>query len=341
MALSICDLTLDELTAHLKADGEPGYRAGQIFDWIYKKRSFAWEAMSSLPGALRAKLSLQFPFPDVRQIEMHQSQDGTRKFLFELFDGQRVESVFIPAGKRATLCISSQAGCKFGCGFCASGLGGWKRDLTPGEILGQVLLAKKACADAGEVTHIVFMGVGEPFDNYAHVLKAVRLLNAPEALHIAARRITISTCGVVPGIKRLAGEGLQVELSVSLHASNDALRSSLMPVNRKYPLAELMKTCRAYARDTGRQVTFEYILIKDLTCTEKCADELCKLLQGWLCKINFIACNAVGEFAHKPPSREEIARFQASLQKRGVITTLRMPRGKDIAAACGQLRNAV
>ena len=245
MALSICDLTLDELTAHLKADGEPGYRAGQIFDWIYKKRSFAWEAMSSLPGALRAKLSLQFPFPDVRQIEMHQSQDGTRKFLFELFDGQRVESVFIPAGKRATLCISSQAGCKFGCGFCASGLGGWKRDLTPGEILGQVLLAKKACADAGEVTHIVFMGVGEPFDNYAHVLKAVRLLNAPEALHIAARRITISTCGVVPGIKRLAGEGLQVELSVSLHASNDALRSSLMPVNRKYPLAELMKTCRA------------------------------------------------------------------------------------------------
>ena len=166
MAAAICDLTLAELTAHLKAMGEPAYRAAQVFDWIYKKRSFAWEAMSSLPGAVRAKLSRPFPFPDMRQIEMHLSEDGTRKFLFGLCDGQRVESVFIPAEKRATLCISSQAGCKFGCGFCASGLGGWKRDLTPGEIFGQVLLAKKACADAGEVTHIVFMGVGEPFDNY-------------------------------------------------------------------------------------------------------------------------------------------------------------------------------
>ncbi len=335
MAPSICDLTLAGLAAHLKVDGEPGYRALQVFDWIYKKRAFSWDAMSSLPAALRAKLSCRFPFPDVRQIDMRQSADGTRKFLFGLCDGQRVESVFIPAGKRATLCISSQAGCKFGCGFCASGLGGWKRDLTSGEILGQVLLAKKACADAGEVTHIVFMGVGEPFDNYDNVLKAVRLLNAPEALHIAARRITISTCGVVPGIERLAAEGLQVELSVSLHASNDALRSRLMPVNRKYPLAALMKTCRAYARTTGRQVTFEYILIKDLTCTDACADELYKLLRGWLCKVNFIACNAVGELAFKPPSKDEGARFQASLKGRGIITTWRMARGQDIAAACG------
>ncbi len=340
MALDALSLSLVELTAQLKAIGEPAYRAAQIFDWIYKKHKFSWEEMSSLPKPLREKLSAQIPFPVLIQKEARIAADGTRKFLFELFDGQLIEAVFIPTKKRATLCISSQAGCKFGCTFCASGIGGWKRNLTTGEILSQVLWTMRACEDTAEVTHIVFMGVGEPFDNYENVMKAVRLLNAPEAFQIAARRITISTCGVVPGIKRMALEDLQIELSVSLHAANDELRSQIMPVNRKYRLNELMNTCRTYAKDTNRQVTFEYILIKDLTCTEQAAEELARLLRGWLCKINLIAYNPVGEFTHEPPSKNETERFKASLEKKGILVTFRMPRGEDIAAACGQLRNS-
>jgi 23S rRNA (adenine2503-C2)-methyltransferase len=340
MASDVCSLTLPELTAQLRTLGEPAYRAAQIFDWIYKKHKFSWEEMSSLPKPLRSKLSAEIPFPVLIQKDVRTSSDGTRKFLFQLYDGQLIETVFIPTKKRATLCISSQAGCKFGCSFCASGIGGWKRNLTTGEILAQVVWAMRACEDTAEVTHIVFMGVGEPFDNYENVMKAVRLLNAPEAFQIAARRITISTCGIVPGIKRMALEDLQIELSVSLHASNDEMRTQIMPVNRKYRLNELMNTCRTYAKDTNRQVTFEYILIKDLTCTPKAADELCRLLRGWLCKINLIAYNPVGEFAHKTPAQGEIERFKESLEKRGIIATFRMPRGEDIAAACGQLRNA-
>lgn len=336
----ICSLPLVELTARLEKLGEPAYRAGQIFTWIYKKNKFSWEEMSSLPKLLRQKLSVELPFPVLIEKDVRISSDGTRKFLFELFDGQLIETVFIPTKKRATLCISSQAGCKFGCTFCASGIGGWKRNLTTGEILAQVIWAMRACRDTADVTHIVFMGVGEPFDNYENVMTAVRLLNAPEAFQIAARRITISTCGVVPGIRRLAGEDLQIELSVSLHASNDEMRSDLMPVNRKYRLNELMNACRSYARDTNRQVTFEYILIKDLTCTLKAADELCRLLKGWLCKINLIVYNPVGEFSHQQPSKKEIESFKASLEKRGIIVTFRTARGEDIAAACGQLRNA-
>ena len=340
MAGDVCSLTLAELAAQLKTLGEPAYRAAQIFDGIYKKHKFSWEEMSSLPKPLREKLSVLIPLPVLIQKDIHLSSDGTRKFLFQLFDGQLIETVFIPTKKRATLCISSQAGCKFGCRFCASGLGGWKRNLTTGEIVAQVVWAMRTCKDEADVTHIVFMGVGEPFDNYENVMKAVRLLNAPEAFQIAARRITISTCGVVSGIKRMALEDLQIELSVSLHASNDELRSEIMPVNRRHRLNELMNTCRSYARDTNRQVTFEYILIKGLTCTPKAAEELGRLLRGWLCKINLIVYNPVGEFAYKAPSQDEIARFKEDLEKRGIIVTLRMPRGEDIAAACGQLRNS-
>ncbi|MEI8011395.1 MAG: 23S rRNA (adenine(2503)-C(2))-methyltransferase RlmN [Candidatus Omnitrophota bacterium] len=340
MAADICGLTLVELEGIIKSQGEPAYRAAQVFDWIYKKHAFSWEEMSSLPKILRDKLAAVIPFPVIREKDRRVSADGAKKFLFEMEDGQLVESVFIPTEKRAALCISSQAGCKFGCGFCASGLGGWKRHLSTGEIMAQVLWAVRACAGQGELTHIVFMGVGEPFDNYDNVLKAVRLLNAEEGMKIAARRITISTCGVVPGIKRLSNEGLQVELSVSLHASSDALRSRLMPVNRKYPLPELMKACRAYARDTNRQVTFEYILIKDTTCTDHCADELAGLLRGWLSKVNLIAYNPVGEFPYQAPSKEKIMHFKHALERRGIVTTFRTPRGRDIAAACGQLRRA-
>ncbi|MFH0754266.1 MAG: 23S rRNA (adenine(2503)-C(2))-methyltransferase RlmN [Candidatus Omnitrophota bacterium] len=341
MSGDVCGVTRVELEERFKSCGEPAYRAAQVFDWIYKKLAFSWEEMTSLPKSLREKLAVEIPFPVLIEKDVCVSEDGTRKFLFALVDGQLIETVYIPTEKRATLCISSQAGCKYACRFCASGLGGFKRQLSVGEIIGQVLWAMKKCQDMGQVTHIVFMGVGEPLDNYDQVIKAVGLLNAPEGFQIAARRITISTCGLVEGIRRLSDEGLQIELSVSLHASEDGLRSQLMPVNRKYPLRELIAATRAYADKTDRQVTFEYILIKDLTCTQQAVRELEMLLKGWLCKINLIAYNPVGEFSYHPPSKEEIIRFKSALESKGIITTWRTPRGKDIAAACGQLRHGL
>jgi 23S rRNA (adenine2503-C2)-methyltransferase len=334
----ILSLTLEELAGRVAAMGEPAYRAKQIFEWVHVRNVISFDEMTSLPAALRAKLVRELPFPVFTERERLVSTDKTTKFLFELSDGQTIETVFIPIKERAALCVSSQAGCKFACGFCASGLGGWKRNLTTGEILAQVLHARRAVRPR-PVTHIVFMGVGEPFDNYENVMKAVRLLNAKEGLNIAARRITLSTCGVVPGIDRMAGEGLQVELSVSLHAPNDALRNQIMPVNKRYPLAKLMAVCRAYAKRTNRQVTFEYILIKDLTCTRKAAEELAGLMKGWLAKVNLIPYNPVAEFPYATPTRDEVQSFQKELERRGVLCTMRAPRGRDVAAACGQLRN--
>jgi 23S rRNA (adenine2503-C2)-methyltransferase len=340
----ILSLAQNELAERLTAMGEKSYRAAQIFEWIYSRRALSFDEMTSLPKGLRERLAAQAPFPVLRERDRRTSSDKTTKFLWELFDGQMVETVFIPTEKRAALCISSQAGCKFGCGFCASGLGGWKRDLSAGEIVGQVLSAQRAVAPkammAKAITHVVFMGVGEPFDNYDNALKAAKLINAPEGCGIAARHITFSTCGIVPGIERLAGEGLQIELSVSLHAPNDKLRSQLMPVNRKYPLPALLSACRAYAKRTNRQVTFEYVLIKDVTSTPKAATELASLMKGWLAKVNLIPCNPVKEFPYAPPSREEMMAFKKELERRGVICTLRSPRGRDVAAACGQLRHS-
>ncbi|NTV29985.1 MAG: 23S rRNA (adenine(2503)-C(2))-methyltransferase RlmN [Candidatus Omnitrophica bacterium] len=333
----ILSLSRDEFSARLAAIGEKSYRAVQIIEWIYERQACSFEEMSSLPRSLRDRLAAEVPFPQLTERGRKVSSDGTVKFLFELADGQMIETVFIPTEKRSALCISSQAGCKFGCGFCASGLGGWKRNLSAGEIVAQVLRARRAVAPE-KVTHIVFMGVGEPFDNYDNVLKAARLLNAADGGNIAARRITISTCGLVPGIKRLAEEGLQIELSVSLHAPNDRLRSQLMPVNKKYPLRELMPACRAYAKETNRQVTFEYILIKDLTCTPAAAAELAALMRGWLSKVNLIPYNPVAEFPYATPAREAVFAFRQELERWGVICTLRSPRGRDVGAACGQLR---
>ncbi|NLE64460.1 MAG: 23S rRNA (adenine(2503)-C(2))-methyltransferase RlmN [Elusimicrobia bacterium] len=338
--MDILSLSVEELSAHLVGEGHPAYRARQVFEWIYHKQIVDPTLMTSLPKPLRDLLGGHLPFPVLIEGQRQVSRDGTIKFLWELSDGQRIESVFIPMRGHATLCISSQAGCKFGCGFCASGLGGWKRNLSTGEIIAQVLQAMRAVRPQ-IITHIVFMGVGEPFDNAENVFKAVRILNAPEAFGIAARRITISTCGVVPGIKAMAQSGLQLELSVSLHASNDRLRSCLMPVNKKYPLKDLIAACREYALKTRRQVTFEYIGIRDLTCTPRAAQELSGLLQGWLCKVNLIPYNPVAEFPFQPAAEEERTGFERALRSAGVPVTHRTPRGRDISAACGQLRHGL
>lgn len=337
----IRNFSLEELTEHMQSAGENPYRAAQIFEWLYKKGACSFEAMLNLPPSLRQRLAEDFDLTPLAIAKKQVAKDGTTKFLFDLCDHEKIETVLIPTATRTTVCISTQAGCKFGCKFCASGIGGWKRNLTTAEILTQILHVKE---EAGRhkkpLSHIVCMGTGESFDNYENLLKALRIVNDKRGINIGARRITISTVGIIPRIRQLAQENFQVELAVSLHGYNDESRNKLMPVNKKYPFAELMKACREYIKKTRRQITFEYILIKDMTCTEEAARELAKNLKDMICKLNLIPYNPVPEFPHKPPTHEEMLNVQKRLKSLGVHATLRTPRGSDIAAACGQLRHA-
>lgn len=339
---SIYDLSLIELVGFVDSVGEKAFRAGQIFKWIYEKGAQSFSAMQNLPQELRNKLSEKFSFSSINMSGQQVSVDGTIKLLFELNDGEKIETVIIPTSKRLTLCVSTQAGCKYGCKFCASGIGGLKRNLSCAEIISQILYAKNimlARQKSCELSHIVFMGVGEPLDNYDNLLKAVRIINAKEGLGIAARKITVSTCGLIEGIKKLSKEGLQVELAISLHGYNDKTRDILMPVNKKYPIKELIKVAKEYIRTTKRQITFEYILIKDLTFSEDAARELAKMFRGMICKMNLIFYNEVPEFDFKAVSRAEGENFKKDLKYYGVHATIRTPRGKDVLAACGQLRH--
>jgi len=336
----IRDLSLEELAAYLKSVGAETFRAGQIFGWIYQKGAWGFEAMSNVPQGLRGRLNKDFVLKPNQIAQKLISKDGTTKFLFDLHDHEKIESVLIPTSTRTTACISTQAGCKFGCKFCASGIGGWKRNLTCAEIITQVLHVKQeALQHKRPLTNIVFMGTGEPLDNFINLMKAVRIINSNKGINIGARHITISTVGVVPKIKELADEGLQLELAISLHGYDNPSRNVLMPVNKKYPFDELIAACREYVRRTHRQITFEYILIKDVTCTSHAVASLKKAFKGIICKMNLIPYNPVPEFDHKTPSKEEMAAFRNSLENSGVHATIRTPRGKDVNAACGQLRN--
>ena len=338
----IRDLSFEELTAYCESVGEKKFRVGQIFDWIYKKDAQVFADMTNLPKSLRDRLIQDFLFGP--QIVAHRdvSVDKTTKFLFDLKDHQKVETVLIPTPTRSTVCISTQAGCKFGCKFCASGIAGWTRNLTCAEIVTQVLHAKKEAAEHRHpLSHIVFMGIGEPLDNYDNVLRAIHLINSDEGVKLGARHITVSTCGVVPKIKMLAAQNLQIELAISLHGYDNASRNVLMPVNKKYPIEELIAACREYIGNKKRMITFEYILIKGITCTDKAAVELSKLFRGMLCKMNLIPYNKVNEFGHECPSRIDMFAFRDRLENLGIHATIRMPRGRDVAAACGQLRHAL
>jgi len=334
----IKELSLKELEDKLLSWGSPKYHAKGIFNWIYQKGAYEFNRMSNLPLALRKALAIEFSILGLELADLGQSSDGTTKFLFELTDKNLVEAVSIPAARRVTGCISAQAGCKFGCNFCASALKGFKRNLTSGEILDEVLYLKNN-SSGGQLSHIVFMGTGEPLDNYENVLRAIRLINSPLAFNIGARRITISTCGIIPGIKRLQGEDLQIELSISLHAACDKLRSQIMPVNKKYPLADLIKCCQEYIAKTNRQITFEYILIKGINADLAAAQNLVKLLKDLrLAKVNLIPANSIPELKVIPPEISEIVSFKDYLFGAGINVTLRKERGQDIDAACGQLR---
>ena len=336
-------LTPDDWASWLAERDIPRFRAKQIWHELYVRLADSWDGMSAIPVWLREKLAAAFELEALREEEVRGTADGVRKFLFACRDGQRVETVLIPARDgRRTVCVSSQVGCAFGCAFCASGQGGCVRSLESGEIVAQAVAAARLLAPAGErVSNIVVMGMGEPMANYDEVLAALRRLNDADGLAIGARRITISTCGVVPGIRRLAGEGIQFELSVSLHAPDDTLRSRLMPVNRRWPLEELLQACHDYTEATGRIITFEYTLVGGLTATPECARRLAALLRGRKCRVNLIPLSPVAEFEGRAPSPRECEEFQRILEAARINVTTRHSRGGKVAAACGQLRKHV
>jgi 23S rRNA (adenine2503-C2)-methyltransferase len=330
-------LSRDEWTAMVAEMRQPAFRARQIWEWLYAKGAQSFDAMTTLPAALRQSLAERLVLSPWSAVDSVADSDGTRKLLLACPDGEHIESVIIPSSREtATLCVSTQAGCAFGCAFCATGKCGFDRNLETGEIVGQLMAAR--AVSPLRIDHIVFMGMGEPFANYENTLKAVRIFNDGDGLAIGARRMTLSTCGVVPGIRRLAGEGLQVELAVSLHAPNDTLRSQIMPVDKRWGIAELVGACRDYNAATKRIVTFEYTLVEGLNDTRACAAELAALLDPSFARVNLIPLSPVPHFDGRRPSPERCEAFASILRRRGLNTTLRHSKGSSVTAACGQLR---
>lgn len=328
---------LSELEDWLVRAGEKKFRAMQIWQWLYHHAAQDWDEMKNIPKSLREQLADAFVFRALEKVEVQESNTGTRKILSRLIDGELIEEVLIPAPDRRTVCVSSQVGCMFGCAFCASGQLGVKRNLKAGEIVGEALAAQREYGD--RITNLVFMGIGEPFDNYDEVMRAVRILNDPDGFCLGARRITISTCGVVPGIQRLEEEGLQVELSVSLHAPSNHVRDALMPVNVSWSLDELMETCRQYTKNTKRIITFEYTMIRDVNDTDEHCRELIGLLSTFPCRVNLIPLSEIEEYEGKTSRRETVESFIRQLERAGINTTVRWSKGVDVNAACGQLRS--
>ena len=372
MLPDIKSLTREELEARFVAWNQPAYRVDQLLDWLYVRRAVAWDAMSNLPKTLRSRLREEFKLQTIKLVRKQGSHDTTQKFLWELADGAFIESVLIPANPalygeasdRHTLCISTQVGCAYGCKFCASGLDGWKRNLEVHEIVEQIQAVERwhetdattstpgadSTGDAAAkpvaktavaprlVDNLVVMGMGEPLANYDHLLKALKILNAPWGGGIGARKITISTSGLAPQIRRLAREPMQFRLAISLHGATDAVRNRLMPVNKKYPLAELTAACEDYQKLKGRMITLEYILIAGINDSLDQVRPLAALAKNLFAKVNLIPYNRVEELSWQRPSDEVCEGFLAALEKLKVAATLRREKGHDIDAACGQLR---
>ena len=333
-----------QLEEYLKAWGEPKFRAKQIQDWVFKHRVLSFDQMTNLGVALRAKLAEHFTLRTMSYSSVTGSADTTRKFLFKLHDGRYVETVLIPANPslygeqsdRLTLCVSSQVGCAYDCKFCASGLAGFTRNLTSGEIVEQIVQVEAIAKD--RIDNLVFMGMGEPLANYTNVTTAIEVLNAPWGVGIGARHMTLSTSGVAPNIRKLADFPLQVRLAISLHGASDEVRERIMPVNRKYPLAELFDALNEWFRKRKQHLTFEYILIEGVNDDLSQAHLLAKLAYPLHAKVNLIPYNTVEGLTWKRPDDRQCDAFQAVLTRAGVTGTLRREKGHDIAAACGQLR---
>lgn len=330
------DIKTEDIARELERLGQPAFRARQVREWIFKRGAADFGEMRNLPAALRATLSHRFAVRTAAIQDRTEAADGTRRFTLRLDDGHLVESVLIPMPTGWTACLSSQVGCRWRCSFCASGARGFVRHLATGEILDEALLMQQEAP--GGLRNVVFMGVGEPLDNYDNVLAALRVIIAGDGLGLGARRVTISTCGVVAGIERLAREGLQVKLAVSLNAPDDKRRTKLMPVNRKWPLKVLVAACRRYTEATKRRVTFEYVLIGGFNDHPDDARTLATLLKGLRCAVNLICLNPHEYQPHQGVSRRTAYQFRSVLEHAGLEATVRRSRGADVAAACGQLR---
>jgi len=331
-------MNLSKLSAILQS--EPKYRFAQVNKAVWQDFISSWQEVSSLPKTLREKLELECPLEIAAEIDKNSSKNKSVKALITLDDGEAVETVLIrQKDKRNTVCVSSQVGCALACEFCATGSFGFRRNLKSEEIVEQVIFWSrylKAEKKDEKVDNIVFMGMGEPFLNYAEFIKAAKFLNNPETLNIGSRRMSVSTAGITEGIKKLAGEKMQINLAISLHAANDNLRRDLMPIAQKYKLHEILKTVENYITKTGRRVMFEYLMIKDVNDSDKDAQELVKLMKHPLYMVNLIPYNPTGRF--KPSSRERIEKFKKIIEESGVAVTVRLSFGSDISAACGQLR---
>ncbi len=332
----ISSYTLEGLTALMRELGQPAFRAKQIFHWLHQKLVTEFSAMTDQPKALLAKLEEGYYIAAPAIVRRQQSKDGTVKYLFALEDGNCIETVIMRYHYGVTACVSSQVGCRMGCRFCASTQAGRVRNLEAGEIAGQIYAAQK---DIGErISHIVLMGIGEPLDNFDNVMDFLSIISSPDGVNIGMRNISLSTCGIVPMIDKLAEKKLQLTLSISLHAPNDAMRSGMMPVNDAYPVAQLIAACRRYQQTTGRRVSFEYSMVRGVNDSPATAKELAALIRGMGAHVNLIPINPVDGSPYSATDAENVKRFQTLLTDLGVNATVRRRLGSDISAACGQLR---
>lgn len=318
---------------------EPRFRGQQLFEWLWQHHAKSYDEITVWPRSLAKKMADVAPFTRADALKTQVARDNTTKLLLRLADGNQVETVLLPHPYGYSVCVSSQVGCNMGCHFCASGILGRKRNLTAGELLDQVGYAQAILASRGaRVSRVDLMGIGEPMDNYGEMVKFLRLLHEPRGLGLSYRHVTVSTSGLVPAIYRLADEGIPVTLAVSLHAPNDALRLSLMPINKAYPLEKLMPACRYYSETTGRRVTFEYLMLEGVNDSPGTADQLVDLLSGFPCHVNLIPWNPVDEHPFQPSPMNRVRKFLQIVQERGISCTIRKELGQEIDAACGQLR---
>lgn len=334
--INLMDYDLSQFKQWLKENNEKQFRADQVFDWIYKD-VWNFSLMKNIPSALREKLESNFYFGIPEIVDKYVSEkDGTTKFLYRFSDGNIIEAVVMKYEYGYSICVSTQVGCSMGCKFCASTIGGMIRNLTSGEILSEVLVAQKEIGE--RISNVVLMGSGEPLQNYDNVLKFIKIINSDYGLNIGQRHITLSTCGIVPDIIRLADEKLQITLAISLHAPNDVIRKSTMPVANLYSINDIMDACKYYINVTGKRITFEYALIKDVNDSSENAEELSKLLKGMLCHVNLIPVNEIKENKFRKSEKGKVEHFTSILKKNNIEATIRRKMGDDINAACGQLR---
>ncbi|GFI47399.1 putative dual-specificity RNA methyltransferase RlmN [Lachnospiraceae bacterium] len=333
----IKSLTLEELKQEMGRLGEPSFRAKQMYQWMHQKLARGFGEMTNLSVRLREKCAREYGFTALEPVQVQQSaKDGTTKYLFALSDGNLIETVWMKYKHGNSVCISSQAGCRMGCAFCASTKNGLSRNLSPAEMLDQIYAVTLLTGE--RVSNVVVMGIGEPLDNYGNLIKFIKMLTDDNGLHISQRSVTVSTCGLVPGMRRLAEEGLQVTLALSLHAAEDEKRKELMPVANKYPIAELLEACAYYFEKTGRRITFEYALIAGVNDGKDEAVKLGRLIGGLNCHVNLIPVNPIEQGKFTPPEGAFAVAFKNKLEKNGINVTIRREMGRDIDGACGQLR---